>query len=108
MANGYEPQPILNFYEKKRVETQTYDLNVSRFQRTDAFVFFIVVRSWTAMPSHFCVYIMQGIQSGAYQNVTEVCRGGETTSKVEIKDTHTVTITFFNSAGGLFSVVPLM
>ena len=109
MAEGNIRKPVQNYYGKTYSQnSKTVDVDIRNYQEPTAYVFLVIVRSWAALNTYFSIYVVQGIQNGLYQNASELTRGTETESKVECKDANTITITFYNTAGGYYSIVPLM
>ena len=89
---------------------QTLNLNVAQYMGNTGFAFLVFTRLWGANSSGFstsrALYYCSGIQNGAYESCIRVTGSGSFVPTVSFSGA-TVTITWTNTAGGSYCIVPL-
>lgn len=90
-----------------RVRGASVDVDISAYQATGAFAFLIVTRGWTTATSASSMYLVHGIQTSSHVGVVQIFKdqyGAEVTKK----DATTITLTWGNSDGGYYAILPII
>lgn len=89
---------------------KTLSLNVAQYMGNTGFAFLVFTRLWGANSSGFStsrgLYYCSGIQNGMYESCVRVTGTGSFVPTVTFSGA-TVTITWTNTAGGSYCIVPL-
>lgn len=86
-------------------QTITMDVNYLKDSGNGGFAFLVVARSWAAYANSSSLYMVSGIQNGLYESCVQIMK--ETYGPTVALSNNQVKITFANTLGGHYALVPL-
>lgn len=105
---------LVIFGEPQRVTTQSCTIDITQFQDGSAgggyeggFAFFVAARSWHQTTNAGALWLVSGIQNGLYQNAFQIVKEDNGPTVSVSAQGKTMTITFANTDGGAYAIVPV-
>lgn len=88
---------------------KTITVDVSQYEDdggTGGFMFLVVGRSWVSQAASSYLFILSGIQKGAFKSASQIVKDTYGATVAWASNT-SITITFYNASGGTYSIIPL-
>lgn len=99
---------FVTFPEAVRVSATSATVDVSQYiegSGNGGFFFLVVARSWYNNNAASSLYMVSGIQNGTYQSCAQILK--ETYGATMSISGNNLTVTFPNSYGGFYCIIPL-
>lgn len=98
---------VSSIIKKGRVSDQTINIDISKYINTSSgdWVFLVFAHSRVAVPGAHTLSIISGVWSD-YIFTTDIVKGSGTSPTISVSGT-TLTITFYDSSGGTYGIIPV-
>lgn len=85
----------------------TRDISITPYQSAEGYAFLVVTVNWATTANNASLYLVNGIQNGAYQTINELFKGTQNAGVVTLKNSTTITVTW-PAAYGFVTIIPLL